>query len=453
MKRRLLYVALVSLFAGISLLHARQPDRGREDSTIAVARAFVGMFTSGEDARCVALFDSTMKMLMPESKVKEARDSVVARFGAFKTQLQIRTQKYMVYDIVFVTCQFERDRADARVVLNASRKVAGLFFSRALAEYRAPAYVRRETFLEEEVIVGSGKWALHGTLTLPTRAKSSSAIVLVHGSGPNDRDETIGPNKPFRDLAWGLASTGVAVLRYEKRTKEHGASLIEMKRTLTVKDETIDDALAAVELLRKTEGIDKGRIFVLGHSLGGMLVPRMGMGDPNIAGFVVLAGATRPLEDIIVEQTSHVLSLSGVTAVQQKKQVAEIEKQRDMVKRLTKADTASADSYFAAPASYWIDLQGYDPPRFAQSLKMPLLILQGERDYKVTMRDFGRWKAALQGRKTVTFKSYPRLNHLFLEGEGISGPAEYENVGHVEQEVIEDIARWLKKIAIHKKDS
>jgi hypothetical protein len=167
--------------------------------------------------------------------------------------------------------------------------------------------------------------------------------------------------------------------------------------------------------------------------------------DPHVAGFVVLAGATRPLEDIIVEQTSHVLSLSGVTAVQQKKQVAEIEKQRDMVKRLTKADTASADSYFAAPASYWIDLQGYDPPRVAQSLKMPLLILQGERDYQVTMRDFDRWKAALQGRKSVTFKSYPRLNHLFLEGEGISGPAEYENVGHVEQEVIEDIARWLKK--------
>jgi len=445
MKRRLLYVALVSQFAGISLLHARQPDRGREDSTIAVARAFVGMFTSGEDAKCVALFDSTMKMLMPESKVKEARDSVVARFGAFKTQLQTRTQKYMVYDIVFVTCQFERDRADARVVLNASRKVAGLFFSRALAEYRAPAYVRRETFLEEEVIVGSGTWALHGTLTLPAGAKSSSAIVLVHGSGPNDRDETIGPNKPFRDLAWGLASNGVAVLRYEKRTKEHGPKLIEMKQSFTVKDETIDDALAAVELLRKTEGIDTSRIFVLGHSLGGMLVPRIGMRDPHIAGFVVLAGATRPLEDILVEQTSYILSLSGVTAVQQKKQVAEIEKQREKVKRLTKADTASADSYFAAPASYWIDLQGYDPPRVAQSLKMPLLILQGERDYQVTMKDFDRWKAALQGRKSVTFKSYPRLNHLFLEGEGISGPAEYENVGHVEREVIEDIARWLRK--------
>jgi dienelactone hydrolase len=438
------YVALVLLFAGISVVHAQQPNGGREDSTIAVAKAFVGMFASGDDAKCVALFDTTMKALMPESKVKEARDSVFARFGPFKAQLYTKTQKYMVYDIVFVTCQFERDRADVRVVLDASRKVAGLFFSRTLAEYRAPAYVKRETFREEEVIVGSGKWALHGTLTLPTGAKSSSTIVLVHGSGPNDRDEAIGPNKPFRDLAWGLASNGVAVLRYEKRTKEHGPSLIEMKQTFTVKDEAIDDALAAVDLLRKTEGIDTSRIFVLGHSLGGMLVPRIGLRDPHIAGFVLLAGAARPLEDMLVEQISHILSLSGVTAVQQKKQVAEIEKQRDKVKRLTKADTASADSYFAAPASYWIDLQGYDPPQVAKSLTMPLLILQGERDYQVTMKDFDLWKAALQGRKSVTFKSYSKLNHLFLEGEGMSGPAEYENVGHVEQEVIEDIARWLK---------
>ncbi len=444
MKRCLPYVALVLLFAGISVVHAQQPNGGREDSTIAVAKAFVGMFASGDDAKCVALFDTTMKALMPESKVKEARDSVFARFGPFKAQLYTKTQKYMVYDIVFVTCQFERDRADVRVVLDASRKVAGLFFSRTLAEYRAPAYVKRETFREEEVIVGSGKWALHGTLTLPTGAKSSSTIVLVHGSGPNDRDEAIGPNKPFRDLAWGLASNGVAVLRYEKRTKEHGPSLIEMKQTFTVKDEAIDDALAAVDLLRKTEGIDTSRIFVLGHSLGGMLVPRIGLRDPHIAGFVLLAGAARPLEDMLVEQISHILSLSGVTAVQQKKQVAEIEKQRDKVKRLTKADTASADSYFAAPASYWIDLQGYDPPQVAKSLTMPLLILQGERDYQVTMKDFDLWKAALQGRKSVTFKSYSKLNHLFLEGEGMSGPAEYENVGHVEQEVIEDIARWLK---------
>jgi len=80
------------------------------------------------------------------------------------------------------------------------------------------------------------------------------AVVLVHGSGPQDRDETIGPNKPFRDLAWGLASQGIAVLRYDKRTKVHGAMMAGAVEQFTVKEETIDDALAAVALLRGTDG-------------------------------------------------------------------------------------------------------------------------------------------------------------------------------------------------------
>jgi hypothetical protein len=81
----------------------------------------------------------------------------------------------------------------------------------------------------------------------------------------------------------------------------------------------------------------------------------------------------------------------------------------------------------------------------AKKLKMPMLILQGERDYQVTMKDFEGWTTALRGRKNVSFRVYPTLNHLFMAGEGKSVPSEYENVGHVAPEVVEDIARWLKK--------
>jgi dienelactone hydrolase len=280
---------------------------------------------------------------------------------------------------------------------------------------------------------------------MPVGAGPCPAIVLVHGSGPNDRDETIGPNKPFRDLAWGLASKGIAVLRYEKRTREHGSELVALKHTMTVKDEVIDDALAAVDLVRHTKGIDARRVYVLGHSLGGMLAPRIGTQDPGLAGLVVLAGATRPLEDILVEQTTYLASISGLPEDQQTSQIAEMEKLRDKIKRLTKSDTSSIEILFAAPTAYWIDLQGYDPPQVAQSLKMRLLILQGERDYQVTMKDFDRWKTALRSNANVSFKTYPKLNHLFIAGEGRSAPAEYEKAGHVPDEVIDDIAGWTKK--------
>jgi dienelactone hydrolase len=401
----------------------------------------------GENARCIEFCDSTMKAVMPQEKLKGAWDAVLNSVGPFRKQLRASSQKYRMYDIVFVTCEFEKDSMDVRVVLDERKQVAGLFFSKPLApiEYKAPAYVRLETFREEEVLVGSGKWALHGTLTIPRNPDPCPAIVLVHGSGPNDRDETIGPNKPFRDLAWGLASKGIAVLRYEKRTREHGSELMALRYTMTVKDEVIDDALAAADLLRRTEGIDTRRIYVLGHSLGGMLAPRIGARDPRLAGLIILAGATRPLEDILVEQTTYLASISGLPEDQQKGQIAEMEKLRDRVKKLTKSDTSSTEVLLAAPAAYWIDLQGYDPPQIAQSLKMPLFILQGERDYQVTMKDHDRWKAALRLNKNVSFKTYPKLNHLFIAGEGKSAPAEYEKAGHVESEVIDDIADWIRK--------
>jgi hypothetical protein len=447
MKTRLAWIFLGLMMSVILELNAQQPNTAGKDSTIARARAFVELLGKGEHAKCVEFFDSTMKAVMPQEKLKEAWDALLVRVGPFKRELRAWSQKYRVYDIVFVTCEFEKDSADVRVVLDERKQVAGLFFSKPLTpiEYKAPAYVRRETFREEEVLVGSGRWALHGTLTIPRSPDICPALVLVHGSGPNDRDETIGPNKPFRDLAWGLASKGIAVLRYEKRTREHGSELVALRYTMTVKDEVIDDALAAVDLLRGTKGIDTRRLYVLGHSLGGMLAPRIGVRDPGLAGLVVLAGATRPLEDIIVEQTTYLVSLSGLSQDQQKGQVGEIEKQRDRVKKLTKADTSSVESYFAAPASYWIDLQGYDPPQVAQTLKMPLLILQGERDYQVTMKDYDRWKTALRLNKNVSFKTYPKLNHLFIAGEGKSAPAEYEKAGHIQDEVIDDIAGWIRK--------
>lgn len=438
-------VALV--FAGISFLRAQEPPMQRADSAIVEGKAFVEHLVSGDFATGFSLLDSTMKTLFPDPKLKEMWEEVVAKAGAFDNQLGARTQKYMMYDVVFVTCAFGRDTLDVSVVLNPAGSVAGLHFTKgktALA-YQEPSYVDRKLFTETEVTIGSGTWALRGTIAMPLNATSSPAIVLVHGSGANDRDETIGPNKPFRDLAWGLASRGIAVLRYEKRTREHAAQMAAIKQHLTVNEETIDDAMAAVALLRRTQGIDTNKIFILGHSLGGMLVPRIGLRDPRIAGFVVLAGATRPLQDLFVEQSSYILSLNGTPFEQQQNQIAVLESHRMEVNNLKKSDTASTETYLGAPASYWLDLQGYKPAQVAKKLKMPMLILQGERDYQVTMKDFEAWKSALSGRKNVSFKVYPNLNHLFIAGEGKSVPAEYDKAGHVAPGVVENIAQWMTK--------
>jgi hypothetical protein len=311
------------------------------------------------------------------------------------------------------------------------------------AEYKPPSYAVPSSFTEREVTVGAGtEWALPGTLSMPAGKAPFPAVVLVHGSGPNDRDESHLASKPFRDLAWGLASQGVAVLRYDKRTQVHPAKAVKIKR-LTVKEETIDDALAAIALLRATPGVDPKRIFVLGHSLGATLAPRIGAADPRLRGLVIMAGLTHTLEDTMVRQYEYLLSLDGKLDDEEQKLIARAKRERDRVKQLTAADIDSAETLQGLPASYWLDLRGYDPVALAGRLKMPLLVLQGERDYNVTMEDFRDWQK-LSGRKGVTLKSYAKLDHHFEEGEGRSSDADYAVPRNIPRYVIDDIAAFVK---------
>jgi hypothetical protein len=267
------------------------------------------------------------------------------------------------------------------------------------------------------------------------------AIVLVHGSGPNDRDESIGPNRPFKDLAWGLATQGIAVLRYEKRTKQCVAEVILEADTLTLQEETIDDALAAAAYLRAVDGIAPDNIFILGHSLGAMAAPRIGVEDPQLAGLILLAAGARDLTDMMLEQTEYLVSLDGTVTDDEAKALTELREQAAKVEAM---EFAPGEAILGAAKAYWADLLAYDPVAEAQSLNMPMLILQGERDYQVTMEDFAAWKAGLSGRVDVEFKSYAGLNHLFIAGIGQPNPVEYNVSGNVAQVVVDDIAAWVE---------
>ncbi len=235
------------------------------------------------------------------------------------------------------------------------------------------------------------------------------------------------------------------MLRYEKRTKQHQIMMALVSSSITVKEETIEDAVAAVEVLANHRKIDPKQIFVLGHSLGGMLVPRIGKAKDTIAGFIILAGSTRPLEDLILEQTKYLVSLVGKLTEEEQKKVRDLERQVARVKSPDlSAATPKSELPFGAPASYFLDLRGYDPAKEAKDLRKPMLILQGERDYQATMEDFANWKKALASRKDVRLMSYPKLNHLFTEGEGKSRPEEYARPGNVAAVVIEDSAKWIE---------
>jgi dienelactone hydrolase len=294
-----------------------------------------------------------------------------------------------------------------------------------------------ERFSERDIEVAG----LPATLSLPRGPGPFAGVVLVHGSGPHDRDETIGPNRPLRDLAHGLAERGVAVLRYVKRSKQSPESL---PAELTLDHEVIQDAVAAAGVLRSTEGVDGQRVFVLGHSLGGMAAPRILARDPALAGAIIMAGNSRPLHHLVPEQVAWLADLDGERSEEEAAKIAELEQQRDALDGLTSNAPVPTPLMLGLPESYWRDLLAYNPAQMASGQSRPLLILQGDRDYQVTTQgDLARWQQVLAQRDNVVYRRYASLNHLFMAGEGVPNPQEYFVAGKVDAAVIDDIAGWI----------
>jgi dienelactone hydrolase len=428
----------------------------KENDKISISQELVTRFVQGDFEAVVQSLDESLKQQLPVEKLQATLQALVASVGKFKEQVGAHTFQIPSAELVIVTCAFANASLDINVAFNEQDVIVGLNITQVggveqqyTAVYEPPAYVNQELFTEQEVQIGEGEWVLPGTLSVPVGEGPFTAVLLVHGSGPNDRDEAIGPNKPFRDLAWGLVSQGIVVLRYDKRTKVYPEKMSDLLNTLTVKEEVIDDALDAVSLLRSIPEVNSERIIVLGHSMGGYLLPRIGAADRGIAGLVVLAGLCRTLEDTILDQFSYIYSLSGTLSAEQQKQLDELKQQVALVKSPDLSlSTPASDLPLGVYPAYWLDLRGYHPEEVARELPQPMLILQAEGDYQVTMEDYQIWKSALGGRSNVQFKSYPGLSHLFIPFEGgeKSTPAAYNVPGHVVEGVIKDIAEWVRHV-------
>jgi uncharacterized protein len=295
------------------------------------------------------------------------------------------------------------------------------------------------------VTVGSGPLAVDGTLTLPRAGRPCPAVVLLPGSGPSDRDETLGRNKPFKDLAWGLAGRGVAVLRFDKVTFSRTDQLATLADEFTIDDEYVHHAVAALRLLREQPAVDPARFFVLGHSFGGTVAPRVAAADPSVAGLILLAGGAQPVQWATVRQFRYLASLDPAGEAAAQPLIDTVTQQAEAVDSAELSPhTPSSELPFGAPATYWLSVRAYDGPATAAEVGKPMLILQGGRDYQATVADdLSRWKAALDGRPGVTFRVYDDLDHLFFTGHGPSKPSDYEPAQHVDPVVIGDIAEWV----------
>ncbi len=396
-----------------------------------------------------ANFDPQMKAALSADKLEQIwSDMLPLQFGTYDADAKGQVPKVKSATQIVTPLHFARAWLNMVVACNAQDEIAGLNFVPGSAPPDAKAdppqrKVSGTWGVSKPTQVESPLGPLPATLTLPQGQGPFPVVVLVGGSGAHDRDEAIGPNKPFLDIARGLAAAGVASLRYDKRTYTYPSKMADSEN-FTIDDEVSEDALSAVQQLGRTESVDPKRVFVLGHSLGAMMAPRIGKRAPNLAGLILMAAPARPLLDVSAQQLREQGQRSGASSADIAESKAAIDAER---KLLAEADTKQPPkgSFAGAPQSYWLSLHDYDQVAVAQSLSMPMLILQGGADFQVSPKeDFVRWKKALKGHKQVAFHLYPGLSHLFMPAGKTQTIADYKVPGHVDGQVIGDIAVWIK---------
>ena len=312
----------------------------------------------------------------------------------------------------------------------------------AEAEYSLP-----EGLTEREVIVGEGTgYELGGTLTYPTDGTDLPVVVLIHGVGNNTRDEDALNTKMFRDLANGLAKQGIAVLRYDKRTFAYPeAQTLTDVSTLTIDFIAVEDAVRAVELARGLEMADPDRIWLAGHDLGALILPRIDE-QADTAGFVLMNTTSRKWSDVAYDQLMR-YGMNGMETDNVRYLKPLISGEYKSVQDIEKLDEEELSTVMLSQYGYfWKDLNSRDyPAEYAASGK-PVLVMQGGADYQILPDpDFNGWKEILAGKANAQCKLYDGLNHMMMTVEGpyTDVTKQYQRPLKVDGQVISDIAAFV----------
>lgn len=377
-----------------------------------------------------------MKMQMTKEALEKAWSATVDGLGNYIDVYEITQKEIDQYQKVNVILQYENNGLAVSFTYNDEKKLDGFWLNYTAIEKEA---VSSDAFIEVKITFGEGDYPITGMLTLPKNVENPPVAILVPGSGNHDINEGVKANKPFQDIAWGLAEHGIASIRYNERALLYPELA---SGEFTIELDSLNDAADAIQYASSCDQVDKDNIFVIGHSLGAMMAPKIASDHKEVAGIVLLAGSPRNLEKIIYDQVKYAIDhTDNITEEQVQEAMASTEEGIAAIQELSDSSSAVILGY---PSSYWYSLKQINISELTLGLTIPIYIAQGSEDFQVySDKDYTQWQELLGDKANVTFKLYDNLNHLFMTANGKTDVTEYNIPGHVDQVVIEDIALYI----------
>ncbi len=461
----------ITLFAMILIVPVR--SMASDGANVKTARKVIGLLNKGEYFQVTSNFDSTMKKAAPESRLRAIWTSLIKQTGKLQEELSDTSFDFNGYNIVIVTCQFVKSKLDVKVVFDRGSRIAGLFFaphvepakeegsggSSPSDSLRGAPYISKDvTFKNSEANVTLG-----GTLTLPNSIGRFPAVLLIAGSGPNTRNETIAGHKIFLAIADYLTRHGIAVLRYDKRGVGQSTGNYGAATTLAF----ASDALAGVEYLKTVKQVDPKEIGLVGHSEGAEIAPIVADRSKSVAFIVMLGGPGVPGYKIVMSQVALIDKASGVkkssldsalalerrilTIVRTEKDSARAAlKLRDILEKENKEQAAAANASVSELLSPWYrEFVSYDPRPALEKVKCPVLALWGSKDLQVPpAENMPAVRKALRkgGNRNFKLVEMKGLNHLFQTAK-TGSPLEYGMIKEaISPRALSTVTKWILKV-------
>lgn len=412
-------------------------DENIKAISIEVADAFV----NSEFKNIPQYLDKDLKSELTVEKLTQGWNKVTENFGSYQT-MEVDVHRLADRDLGYVYLTFKNGVVKLSLGFDQEMKIKSMNLNYPSKIIEA---VNTDEYTEQNILVGVDEM-INGILTLPVGVDNPPVAILVQGSGSSNLNEEAYAMKPFEDIAHGLAKEGIATIRYDKRYYSYPEW--DGIREISLNWEYYYDFASVIHQLEDMP-VNHNQIYVIGHSQGGMLAPRLAYDHPEVKGIVSLAGTPRGLEEVMKDQQYNAIVAQGANEQMVQGVVDLADKVIAEVQSLTK-ETATDKVVSNFPLSYWYELNQSRPHIFMNELKCDVLILQGESDFQVFYdSDYQEWLKLTSGMDNVQTKSYPGLSHFFTPA--INNTTEdYKTPANVDEQVIQDMANWILNRKVEK---